>query len=228
MIKKQNKRIENKILLDESDYSYLINCVQSIPYFFKTTHEDRYVNSIYYDTISYQCVEDNLSGISKRHKTRLRWYNAINKVDNPYLEYKIKTGALGIKKRLPLNININLSDYRHSQLINLIENELDVNNKLLYQNFNYGAVVIIRYKRSYYESITHKIRITIDSDLQFYSQLNYDKINIEAEIKKNRILILEIKYNEDLIGYVSDILQYLPYRVTKCSKYLMAVMSIKR
>jgi len=228
MIKKQNERIEHKIALDESDYSYLKNCVQSIPYFFKKTYEDRYVNSIYYDTINYQCAEDNLSGISKRYKTRLRWYNEIYEMDNPYLEYKLKTGALGVKKRIPINVNINLSDYKHSQLNNLISTKLDNNDKVLYQYNNYNAVVIVRYNRSYYESITHKIRITIDSNLQFYSQLNSDKINIETEINKNRILIFEIKYHQNLIGCVSDILQYLPYRVTKSSKYLMAVMSITR
>ena len=74
-----NYRFEYKILLTGVDTKVLEEYVYSIPYSFTSSFNDRFVNSIYYDTINYNALNDNLSGISRRYKTRLRWYNKLNK-----------------------------------------------------------------------------------------------------------------------------------------------------
>ena len=64
-------------------------------------HEDRIVNSIYYDTNDFKSAQDNLAGISDRKKYRIRWYN-YEEVVTPKLEVKIKNGSVGTKKIFPL------------------------------------------------------------------------------------------------------------------------------
>jgi len=49
---------------------------------------DRTINTIYYDTDNYITAQDNLAGISKRSKYRVRWYDNENKNFN--YEIKIK------------------------------------------------------------------------------------------------------------------------------------------
>ena len=87
-------------------------------------------------------------------------------------------------------------------------------------------MVLVRYNRSYYESKSYDIRITIDKGIRFYPQQLSSKLNISNNSRNNENIILEIKYMNSNHELISDIVQYLPYRVTKSSKYVMGVDSI--
>ena len=54
---------------------------------FKSVYEKRKVNSIYFDTNDFKFYEENINGISRRKKVRLRWYN--NQFKKPTVEIKI-------------------------------------------------------------------------------------------------------------------------------------------
>ena len=225
MFNNKNQRIEYKMLLSKIDLSLLKTYVHSVPYFFRKNYSDRFVNSIYYDSLNFQCLEDNLSGVSQRYKSRLRWYHKINEMKNSCLEFKIKNGVLGTKHKMPLALNLNLLNSSHSQIVQSISKSLPIDDSIIYQ-YNCNPIVIIRYYRSYYESSIKNIRITIDRDFEFYSQLKFNKINILFKRSPVHLMILEIKFSQKHSDCVEDIIQYLPYRVTKCSKYTLAVQSI--
>ena len=62
-------------------------------------YENRTVNSVYFDDLYNTSANDNLSGISKREKYRLRWYNN-NFVNNLKFEVKKRINRLNFKEFL--------------------------------------------------------------------------------------------------------------------------------
>ena len=79
-----SKIIEKKFIYSEGDNSYLYFLISGM---FREIHNERIVNSIYFDTDELKNVWDNINGFSDRSKLRLRWYN---KLDNSevFLEEK--------------------------------------------------------------------------------------------------------------------------------------------
>ena len=110
------------------------------------------VNSLYYDTNSYYFARQNLDGISKRYKVRIRYYDDVSALNKPILEIKSRIGNVGTKYRIELdkdqlinnsfslsyinenrNIPIELMDY-----LPLIEPKLIVNyHRKYYIEFGY-------------------------------------------------------------------------------------------
>ena len=222
----QTERCESKILLTGVDKSILEQYVYSIPYCIKKSYDDRFVNSIYYDTINYNAFKDNLAGISNRYKTRLRWYNNLNNSGKFFLEFKIKQGSIGSKHRIPLDLKLDLNIVRHSDIIDSVSKQLNSDDNILFNYSSHNPVVLVRYERSYYESNIYNIRITIDHKLKYYPQQYSGNLNILYNSRTYNMIIVEIKYHSNNNDMISDIVQYLPYRITKSSKYVMGVDSI--
>ena len=91
-------RYEIKFVLNELEFieaKYFLKYINSFRSF-----PQREVTSLYYDTLDYSCVRDNLSGISKRKKLRLRWYNNF---EEPKLEIKNRFSRVGNKKIFTLD-----------------------------------------------------------------------------------------------------------------------------
>ena len=87
-------RYEIKFILNE------INVTTALKWLYTETSlcpsfSGRYVNSLYFDDTNFQAVKDNLTGISKRQKIRLRWYRNFDQVNGLALEYKNRQGRLG-------------------------------------------------------------------------------------------------------------------------------------
>ena len=66
----------------------------------------RLINSIYYDNLNNQIARDNLSGISKRCKLRIRYYGEKDTA-NCFLEIKKKLNKFGFKKVIDIQKDIN-------------------------------------------------------------------------------------------------------------------------
>ena len=133
---KHESRYEIKFVLNEANLlSYLQWSNQDTLIYKK--FPKRVINSLYFDDIHFNSVKDNLSGISERHKIRLRWYgNKLNFNKDPVIEKKIKKGRLGTKKILPLrshNENIYNKDIKSvSEIVNkrLLDSSISVDSIL--------------------------------------------------------------------------------------------------
>jgi len=68
-------RIEKKYTFDLNNYNILVDQIINSKFLFIKKYKKRIVNSIYLDNEFLQNYSDNLSGISKRSKIRLRYYN---------------------------------------------------------------------------------------------------------------------------------------------------------
>ena len=72
------------------------------------TFPSRLVNSIYYDDPKFNDLKSNLTGLAKREKNRLRWYNDEQEI---YFEKKIKKNFLSKKYTIKLETKRSNLDY---------------------------------------------------------------------------------------------------------------------
>ena len=86
-------RFERKYKLPPLEVLALANYLKSKS--FDEIYSSRVVNSIYYDTEELDLYYDSVSGLEKRKKIRLRYYENNKKFN---IEYKFKRSDLGYKE----------------------------------------------------------------------------------------------------------------------------------
>lgn len=74
-MKNKIKRFERKWLFKSNNYLALINSLLRSKLFFRTQYPQRNVNSIYFDTLDYISIRQNLDGVSnkKKNKNKMVW-----------------------------------------------------------------------------------------------------------------------------------------------------------
>lgn len=201
----QNIRYERKIYIDTNSIDQIQALIKTHPYGFKEIYYKRKVNSVYYDSPDLNSFWDNELGSAKRAKTRVRWYGDQTTIplENSNLEIKIKHGIVGDKITTPWK---NIEDQSILEKINNIE-----------------PVILITYERSYFQSFDKRFRITLDSNIA-YSKTN--GTTIDSVIYRERGCVLEVKYINKFDNIAKDIINYLPGRVTKFSKYARGIMQV--
>lgn len=225
----ESGRYELKFVFDEAKLSQAMQWLECCTDF-KSSFPDRRVNSLYFDDVSYQSVRDNLAGVAKRNKTRLRWYGDTSGSQlNPLtLEQKIRDGRLGYKKLYPLNNEIDIREIKVSEISSFVENHLINNrtdNRYALPIFNdcLFPTLYVEYSRKYFED-KHDIRITIDDSIIFRSPIPSTKI-LDGMLASYPLHVMEIKFPLEKKPYVSDLLRKLHFTPKRHSKYLIGLSS---
>jgi SPX domain protein involved in polyphosphate accumulation len=160
---------------------------------YKKIYKKRFINNIYYDTYNYDLLNHNIEGLSERKKIRIRWYGQTFGLSKKTIELKIKSEFLNTKKTLSIG-KFKINSFEEITKFNdyVIDNVLFKNNFEFYNEIiNKIPVILNRYERSYYLSPKNDVRVTIDSDLNFYSPITKIK-SFENNI------VVEIKYKNDV------------------------------
>ena len=179
------------------------------------------IHSLYFDDYKDTSVYTTDSGLSKRFKWRIRYYD--EDLNYIVLERKEKLDSRCHKKSCKLTLNEyetivsgNITDILYDTDKNLIK-EL-ARDMMLY---NYSPKVIIDYERiAYVEEITN-VRITFDMkisasyDLEHFLDGNYTK----SYINNNGINVLEVKFDGILPSYIRKIVESYGFKQTSFSKY---------
>lgn len=203
-------RYERKYRVENTSLPHILQIIKAHPASFAPLHPDRTVNNIYFDTPNMTCLNDNLNGVNIRKKYRVRWYGEqIEQIQNPKLEIKSKENELGTKKVLDID-NFDLSNIQsiQKQVSTIIKKPLQ-------------ATLLNSYDRSYWASPDGKFRITIDSNLRFHSLLSNPKFWGYTHFDK--AIIIELKYDAADEKELQRILQFLPFRLSKNSKYVQGL-----
>jgi hypothetical protein len=191
---------------------------------FRKLHPSRQVNNLYFETHDYFSYGENIAGISRRMKTRLRWYGSSElSLLSPVLEIKNRSNKQGWKTTFPLG-NIELSN-RWKELSLSISQQLPIEGRLVFQSFPF-ATLINRYDRDYYMSSDNRLRITVDKHIQVFDQRNTMCPKFKPRINLPDYLIVEFKYHHDDINSVSDIIRDFPLRPSRSSKYVTGLKAI--
>ena len=94
-MKTSETRYERKWELRNYDVNTIILKIYKSNFLFRELYKKRFVNSIYFDNFNHDAFSENLSGISIRKKTRLRWY------DDQKINLVIEIGICKILYLLP-------------------------------------------------------------------------------------------------------------------------------
>jgi len=220
----QEKRLEIKAIGPIAAKDYILAWLKSDNLFFYERYPKRRVNNIYFDTYDLYTYEENLSGISRRAKIRLRWYGDLLFPQIATLEYKIKRNRFGKKIKFPINF---LDDpIALNELVNHINQSLPETDKELLNQYPY-PVLLNTYVRHYFESRIVDLRVTVDEAYQVFDQ-RYDKfLNLTRDSKLlPQTLVVEFKFPKGSYDQVKHFLNRCPLRISRHSKYVNGVRSL--
>jgi len=206
-------RYERKYKIDDISLALLKQAILLHPASFTKIYPDRQINNIYFDTIGLHTFHQNVDGVAERKKYRVRWYNTeVGNIQQPQFEIKARYNQLGTKKIVPVS-TFNL--HHLTPLIKTVNQHSQTFNEL-------RPVLLNSYMRSYYGTRDGQYRITIDRNLRYFSFLTGQKFYRHSVTDAG--MVLEIKYDENLDDSTDRILQHIPFRQTKSSKYVTGVL----
>ncbi len=208
-------RYERKYRIEDANLQQVMQVVQFHCASFRKCFPDRFINSIYLDTYQFDYYNDNIAGVSKRTKQRIRWYGeSLKQIKKPILEIKLKDSELGTKQY------VKLPDFKIDRYFSYEEY---MRQHLWLASNNIVPTVMIRYLRSYYMSHDKRFRLTIDRNILYYP--TDKKLNFEVTPYEDKAIIIEVKYalKEDENLNIDYITQDFPFRLTRNSKYVNAL-----
>jgi|TARA_B100002003_G_C14125091_1_gene541139 SPX domain protein involved in polyphosphate accumulation len=199
-----------------------INC--NLDLYFKSWIDTKYhisklfnqrkINSVYYDTESFNIAQDNLAGISDRQKYRIRWYN--NDKDNFNYEIKLKKNNLGKKIVLFSNKILNNFEDLYSKKNIFLNNNVNKHfqKKIIYSGLK--PVIKIDYLRTYY-LYKKKVRITYDRKMNYQF---IDKFDFKNKVIEDYMNVVEIKFEPDNYYTALELIKDTKFAPKRFSKYL--------
>jgi hypothetical protein len=188
---------------------------------FSAAYPPRFVNNIYFDTASLDCLHDHLAGLSQRRKLRCRWYGEAVVTKGYSVEIKQKSGRLGWKEIQRIDRPLDLRTRDWSETMHFLRRQANGTFRAL---LSMSMPSLINcYRREYYVSADGETRLTLDSDLKAYNQLFCQYPNFHSQIMPHLdAVVFEVKArgdNPDLSGIMAG----FPLRAERYSKYVHAM-----
>lgn len=214
-----DSRYEIKFILNSPQFSQALKWL-SFHTSAKEAYEPRTVNSIYFDDNHFSSVKDNLIGISKRSKYRLRWYGEFAQQHQDEINFEIKSrvNRTGHKTRKKISLNSNLNKLKFCELQAILK-------KQLVNNFNFDKALYptlqVTYKRKYFEG-SQGIRVTFDNDIKYYRTPLHSKLFSSKPIKYP-LTIMEVKFHPEQLKTVSSSFRDFHLIPKRHSKYLVGI-----
>lgn len=190
---------------------------------FVRAYANRQINSIYFDTPTLGCLNDNLRGGSWRQKLRLRWYGTETEGVKAQLELKRKRGLLGDKKIVYLENPINLS-WSWDELRQNLRQQLPPNWQLIVDEA-IRPMLLNRYEREYLVSRDGNIRATLDYNQRAYDQRMSQRPQLSRKTPLPRHMVVEVKADEIYEERLCEVANRLPMSRTRNSKYVSGVLA---
>lgn len=217
-------RYERKFSIEGFNNSEIKPLIKLHPAIFSETYSPRYVNSIYLDSIGFDNYTDTLDGVNNRMKVRIRWYGEMFGQVSPNLELKYKCGMITSKKVFPLSEFV-IIEGKRIMSVKLITRGVLV--PTCVEDFVNACryILLVRYKRSYFQSEDKRYRLTLDSGLEYYN-LQGSSRAFRGKMVDNNSVIMEIKYKCEDDEDVNSIINRFPFRLSKNSKYITGLNTL--
>jgi hypothetical protein len=206
------------------DYTVLASRIRSVlPRDRHATDAGEYnVRSLYFDTPDNRALREKISGTDRREKFRIRRYPG--GMERIALEKKIKIGGLCNKKSEILSTaecqriiagDIDWIGNDDRQL--LLEFYSKLRGQLLHPK------VIVEYIREPFIFPAGNVRITFDRDIRTgLHRADFLDDSVPLIPAGDEIILLEVKYDEYIPSFITDLLQIGSRRAAACSKYAIA------
>ncbi|MEM6318430.1 MAG: VTC domain-containing protein [Bacteroidota bacterium] len=206
-------RFERKYQITHLSKSAVEQAIRLHPAGFRPIFAPRQVNNIYFDTPDFQTFRHNLDGTNQRKKYRLRWYSTdLQAIVQPNFEVKIKHNELGTKQ---------VTSFPSTSLSELPKIIRQVNQHT-HHLLHLTPTLLNTYQRGYWGTSNGKFRITVDWQLNYYAPHTRNRFcSVPIEQKA---VVVELKYEEASDYLAKEVLNYLPFRQTKHSKYVNGIL----
>jgi hypothetical protein len=193
--------------------------------FFYRAHPRRKINSIYMDSLDYDCATTNLNGTGWRSKYRIRWYGERFCNTRKVFEAKIKRGRLGRKAAEAIEFDApDIISFSDAKTISSAVRKLEVlkHDPIIAESLR--PVLYVGYEREYFQG-PFGIRVTLDNGMCFRDLAQSQHIGNDRFERDNRF-ILEFKFPPEIKDQVSEIMTTLPFAASRSSKYLLGLARV--
>jgi hypothetical protein len=215
-------RYERKFLVRELSLHEVESIVRVHPALFRTTFPPRWVNNVYFDLPGLDNFTANVDGAMRRVKLRVRWYGDLHgRVERPVLERKAKHGLFGTKEVFELP-PLELSPGFAGRAIEAHVAGAGLPGAVREQALAQDAVLLNRYRRSYFLSADGRFRLTLDSALEFRPVGRLGGGGLFRADERDTVVV-ELKYDAELDVQAERIASAFPFRLTKSSKYAAGI-----
>ena len=181
------------------------------------------IRSLYFDDLAHSAFFEKVDGINIRSKYRIRMYNY--RTDLFKLEKKEKLGSLTRKTAQTLS----LREAIHLQRLQLRDNpeqdDLLAEVEMQIRSRNLRPMVLVDYDRTPFICRNGNTRITLDENLRtkpYQADLAASPGAMIPVLEKGQV-ILEVKFDDFLPGYLADILQDIPKAPQAISKFALCM-----
>ena len=192
-----------------------------VPESFFRSYQDRVVNNVYFDTLGLRDFSENVIGLPARIKTRLRWYGDTAAPTTMVLEYKVKSGRISSKHSVPLP-GLDLAKTTWRELADLLSTHAEHRFCLVASYFK-SPVLRNRYRRQYYVTRGHRVRMTVDADLTYYDAAATPMVVGVGMGLQGTSQVVEFKGTVERAHDLERLLRRIPLRLSRNSKYVVGV-----
>ena len=220
----ESARLEVKYVAYEGEATRLVNWLLMHPAGIAGTFPDRWVSSVYFDTHTYACYAENLAGTSQRTKVRYRWYGE-DAAAPGVLEVKRKRNQYGWKYRYQTASNPVLNGGTWREIGTELRSLLPADGRIWLQQHP-QPMLINRYFRQYFMTADGAVRITVDSHQEVFDQRFGAAPNLTRRAHIPVTAVMEFKFDRSERRRASAVMQGLPLRVSRNSKYMIAAKAL--
>lgn len=180
---------------------------------------DYHIRSLYFDDVDDTGLATKIAGVDDREKFRVRIYNKSDEVIR--LERKIKHNSYILKH----SCDITREEYERivKKDVGFLLNKRALPCGAVYYNtMNRGLhpVKVVDYTREAYVYPVEDVRITFDKDLRMGTSLDiFDADMLSVPMLDNGQMILEVKFNAFLPGFIRNLFYEIESRQCAVSKY---------
>jgi hypothetical protein len=215
-------RYERKFLVDQLDAHQVRVLIKCHPGMFYEPYPPRYVNNLYLDTADMENYLDNVSGVGERRKVRIRWYGDLFRyIEQPLLEFKIKSGLVGTKHIYPF-ASFALDDRFCYATYQETLRRADLPDHVEHYMRRLNVVLCNSYYRWYFATRDQRFRVTVDAGMVFYQMKKANNRFVHKHVDHNHVVV-ELKYVKSLDPQAGRVSALFPFSVTKNSKYVTGV-----
>lgn len=188
--------------------------------------------SLYYDSTDLRCYWEKIEGLKFRRKLRIRRYEkdeALNENTPVFIEIKQRVDRVTQKRRAILNYGEALRLCNERKIPDqYAPDDKDVIDEVyaFLSQYDLRATSIVRYHRQAFIGNDYDIglRVTFDTDLtsQVHT-LSLDKPLALIPILPANLVIMEIKVNERIPYWLTELVAKYNLRITRISKYCKSI-----
>lgn len=217
-------RHELKFLVSEQEVEIIRYRLKPLMRMDEHQEEESYVvRSLYFDDLNDSCMRENEDGVDNRRKFRIRIYNGNDNVI--MIEKKIKHRGMTRKFSEKITREQCLT-YMSGRPPALTQNSSRMQGELFAEMKMNGMrpAVIVEYDRTAFVERRGNVRITLDRNISGNNKISafLDKHLLPIPVLPVGLHILEVKYDQLLPQYISNVLEIGTLQQSSFSKYYYA------